>query len=30
VGFVLIVLLMLTVIYFDIAKNWPPGFLSGS
>lgn len=30
VGFVLIVLLMLTVIYFDLAKNWPPGFLSGS
>ena len=30
VGFVIIVLLMLTVIYFDISKHWPPGFLSGS
>ena len=30
VGFVIIVLLMLTVIYFDLSKNWPPGFLSGS
>jgi regulator of sigma E protease len=30
VGFVLIVLLMLTVIYFDLAKRWPPSFLSGS
>lgn len=29
-GFVVIILLMLIVIYFDISKNWPPGFLSGS
>ena len=28
VGFVIIVLLMLTVIYFDLSKHWPPGFLS--
>jgi len=26
-GFVVIILLMLVVIYFDLSKNWPPGFL---
>ncbi len=30
VGFVLIMLLMLTVIYFDLSKNLPPGLLPGS
>lgn len=30
VGFVVIMLLMLTVIYFDLTKNLPPGILPGS
>jgi hypothetical protein len=30
VGFVLIMLLMLTVIYFDLSKNLPAGLLPGS
>jgi len=29
-GFVVIILLMLVVIYFDLSKNWPPAFLSDS
>jgi regulator of sigma E protease len=29
-GFVVIILLMLVVIYFDLSKNWPPAFLRDS
>jgi hypothetical protein len=30
VGFVMIVMLMVAVLYFDLVKNLPEGFLPGS